>query len=93
MVDLRDGIVRLTDGACAIQGVPPGTSYSVEQGLDMCTEVSRPALAAAFEACTSAGTPFDLELTLTTRSGSVVPVRTIGEAVRGSAGRIVRVQG
>ncbi len=93
VVDLSDGIVRLTDEACAIQGVPPGTSYPVEQGLDMCTEASRPALAAAFEACTRAGTPFDLELTLITRSGSVVPVRTIGEAVRGSAGRIVRVQG
>jgi len=54
---------------------------------------SREAVGRAFEACVQQGAPFDLELELITSKGSLVWVRTIGEAQRNAAGAIARVQG
>ncbi len=46
-----------------------------------------------FEACITAGTPFDAEMQIVTAKGRRVWVRSIGEAVRGADGKITHVQG
>ncbi|HSM81124.1 MAG TPA: PAS domain-containing protein [Nodosilinea sp.] len=50
-------------------------------------------IGAAFERCRRTGVGFDLELQVVTAAGRSLWVRSIGEAVRDSCDRIVRVQG
>jgi PAS domain S-box-containing protein len=92
-VDLRDRIVHLSDEACAIHDLPPGSTYSLEAGIDYYVPESRPLITAAFAACATDGIPYDLELGIVTRTGRRVTIRTIGEAVRGADGSVERVQG
>lgn len=46
-----------------------------------------------FNACVSAGLPFDVELQVVAPEGQRRWVRVVGQAIRGEDGRIVRVQG
>ncbi len=61
------------DVACAIYDVPPGSSFDLQETVDFTEPVSRPEIEAAFEACVTAGTSFDLELTIVTATGRHVP--------------------
>ncbi|MGZ6273950.1 MAG: PAS domain-containing protein, partial [Candidatus Limnocylindrales bacterium] len=93
IVDLRTGLVELSDVACAIHEVPSGTSFAVQRGIDYYAPEFRPAVAAAFAACAKDGVPFDMELVIVSATGRRMPVRAIAEAVRGPDGSIERVQG
>lgn len=88
-----DGLIRLSDDACAIHELPAGTALTIGEGVDLYTPESRSQIAAAFAACVGDGTPYDLEATICTASGRLVPVRVSGEAVRDSKGRIERIEG
>lgn len=90
---LDDGLVRLSDEACAIHELPSGSTLTVGDGIDLYTPESQPMISAAFAACVGRGTSYDLEAEVRTPSGRVIPVRVSGEAVRGPSGRINGVEG
>ena len=92
-VDLDDGVVRLSDEACAIYGSRPGSTFALLDAFDRSAPDDRPVLAAAFSACARYGTPFELEVDVVTADGRRLPVRINGEAVYGPGRRIVRLQG
>ncbi len=87
--------VRLTwsDEVCAIYEMPPGTQPTLEQAAELCAPEYRRSFADQFQACASAGIPFDAEVQITTATGRRVWVRAIGKAERNAAGEITRVQG
>ena len=76
-VDLIDWTVHWTTGARAIHEVPDDYAPSLDEAL----------------AFYPGSTPFDLDVPLVTAAGRQIRVRVMGDAVRDSAGRIVRVQG
>jgi PAS domain S-box-containing protein len=78
---------------CAIYEVPPGSNPTVEESLNYYAPEFRETIKTAFEACVRYGTPYDVELQLTSAMGRSVWVRAIGEAERDSKGSIRRVQG
>ena len=53
----------------------------------------KPIVAAHLERCLADGTPFDLETPMHTAHGTLLMIRTIGEAAYGPDGRIARAQG
>ncbi len=92
-VDIVERRVTYSDEMCAIHEVPPGYTPTVEEALEYNIPESRQRVAQAFAACARDGTPFDLELQITTARGRLVWVRSMGEAERDAAGVIRRVQG
>lgn len=66
---------------------------SYEDAVNLYIEPYRSHIAAAVERCLDDGSPFDVEAVVRTRSGELIPVRAVGEAVRSAAGRILRLQG
>ena len=76
-----------------IHGLAPGAVPPLDRAIQFYAPEYRETIRAAFEACASEGTPWDLELELITAKGSRVWVRTIGEAVRDPYGKIIAVQG
>ncbi len=85
--------VQWSDEVCRIHGEPEGTAPEIERAIAYYDEADRPIIRAALERCFADGTPWDSELTLHTRDGRRLIVRTIGQAVRDDNGRILRVQG
>jgi PAS domain S-box-containing protein len=92
-VVLDDESVRLSDEACTIHGLPTGSTLKMDAAIDLYAPDSRPLITAALAACVGAGTAYDLECEIRTSTGRVVPVRVIGEAVRGSNGQVEGIQG
>jgi two-component system, sensor histidine kinase and response regulator len=82
-----------SDEVCAIHEVPPGSAFTVDEGIRYYAPEFRDAIARAFGDCARAGTPFDVELQIITARGRRVWVRAIGEAERDAGGVIRSVQG
>jgi PAS domain S-box-containing protein len=93
MADLGDGMVYLSDEACAIHDLPAGSTFPVSDALAFYAPDSRAAVTTALTALLEHGTRCDLSVEIITATGRQVPVRVIGEAVRDADGRIVQVQG
>ena len=92
-VDLPDGTLNWSDETASLHDELPGFSPTVAEALNYYTPESRNVIGLAFESCARDGTSFDLEAQIDTAKGRRVSVRTIGEAVRETDGRIVQVQG
>jgi PAS domain S-box-containing protein len=92
-VQLPERRITWSDEVCAIQEVPPGTSPDLPQALGYYTPESEKLVQEAFERCAREGIPYDLELELITAKGRKIWVRTLGQAEKDQAGRIIRVQG
>lgn len=75
-------------GLDAASGAP-----SYDDAVALYVEPYRAQVFEAAELCLRDGTPFDIEAVVRTRSGDLVPVRAVGEAVRDARGRITRIQG
>jgi len=71
----------------------PGYSPTVEEAIQYYTPEWRDKIAAVFEICAREGTSWDEEMEIITAGGHRLWVRTTGEPVRDSMGKIVRVQG
>ena len=93
VLDLATDDVTLSDEVCAIHDVPNGTTLTTTQALDFYTTDSRQIIAAALAACSTHGTPYNLELEIVTAAGQRVPVRVTAEAVYSPEGRIERIHG
>jgi PAS domain S-box-containing protein len=92
-VDLPTGKVRWSDEACAIHGVPPGTSPTLDEALDFFVGDSRRLLERVFRRCAETGEPYDVEAELRTAGGERVWVRALGEGVRDHDGAVRAVEG
>ena len=93
VVTLRDGKVVWSDEACAMHELPPGTVPTVDEARERYAPEYRETLREAFTRCATEGTPYQLEVQIITTTGQRVWVRTQGEAVRNSQGKISRVHG
>jgi len=78
-MDLATQVVTWSNQTCRIHGVPNGYQPTAEQSLAFVDEHARPAMQAAAQAGLQHGTPWDLELPMTTVSGRRIWVRAIGE--------------
>ncbi|MEK9506296.1 PAS domain S-box protein [Gaopeijia maritima] len=92
-VDLPTGIAHMSDVVCEIHGLPHGTTFPVEAGLEYYAPDSQSLVRAAFERCVETGEPWDLDLEIDTARGDRVWVRSMGEAVRNEDEEITRVWG
>ena len=73
--------------------MPSGYQPSLERRDQVLPPEYREQVARFVQTCAADGTPFDFELELITAKGRRIWVRSIGEAVRDDAGRIVSLQG
>ena len=77
----------------ALFEIPPGTPLSLNATVALCAPEYQPELRALFEACARDGVPYDTTIEAVTASGRRIWVRSVGRAIRGADGAIVRVQG
>lgn len=90
--DIGTGSLRLTQQAYRIHGFDPGGRPDVDAFLGCYAPDRQPGLRAAFDSARTGGTPYDLELPLTTAAGESKWVRLIGQP-QGEAGVLTRVSG
>lgn len=91
-LDLRSGQLTWTDETCRIHGVPPGSTPTLQQAMDFVDAAHRPHIVAAIDNALKEGTPWDLQLGLTTADGRKAWVRAVGEAET-EGGSTVRLVG
>ncbi len=92
-VSLVDQKVFWSDGVALIHEVPIGATPTFQGGIDYFAPHEQDAARRVFDACVKDGIPFDNVRDLITAKGHLIKVRSIGEPVRDSAGRIIAVQG
>jgi signal transduction histidine kinase len=92
-IDLPDRKLTWSDENCAIHDCPPGYQPTLEEGINLFPPEHRAEVVRLVEACARDGTPYEFEVPKFTAKGRRIWVRSIGEAVRDSTGRIVRLQG
>jgi len=92
-VELGLGRVTWSDEIRRIYEVALDFEPSLEEALAFCAPEDLQRAREVFEACAREGAPFDEELEIVSAQGRRIPVRAVGEAVRGLGGTIVRVQG
>jgi signal transduction histidine kinase/DNA-binding response OmpR family regulator len=92
-IDLPERKLTWSDENCVIHDVPPGYQPTLQEGLALFPAEHREHVARLVEACARDGTPYEFEVPKLTVKGRRIWVRSIGEAVRDSTGRIVRLQG
>jgi PAS domain S-box-containing protein len=92
-IDLPDRKLTWSDENCAIHDVPPGYQPTLDEGLSLFAPEHREQVVRLVEECARNGTPYEFEVPKFTAKGRSIWVRSIGEAVRDSSGRIVRLQG
>jgi PAS domain S-box-containing protein len=76
--DFRSETLRWSDEVCRIHGVPVDYEPDVSEALDFYHPEDRSTIAEAFEALTTEGEPYDLELRIVIADGTVRWVRAIG---------------
>ena len=82
-----------TDKVAEILGLPPEADLDIEETFSFFDPEYRPRLRKAFRRCAEEGTPYDLELPLTTADGHRRWVRTVGAAIENQDGQITKVAG
>jgi PAS domain S-box-containing protein len=92
-VELPSRETQLSDELLALMDCPPGHVPGLQERLAWYPPGAREMLMRALDACLDEGTPFELELDLTTSRQRPRAVRTMGQAVRDASGRIVGAQG
>lgn len=92
-VSLSDQKVSWTDGIAVIHELPAGTQPTFEGGINYFAPEDREEARRVFAECANDGVPFDNVRDIITAKGNRVAVRSLGEPVRDSSGKIVAVQG
>ncbi len=92
-LDLPEYRMTWSEENCAIHEVPVGQQPTLAQGLAMFEPEHRDRVMRLVEACATQGVPYEFEVPKYTAKGRRIWVRSTGEAVRDSSGRIVRLQG
>lgn len=92
-IELPERKLAWSDENCLIHDLPPGHQPTLEEGIGYYPEQYREQVINYVDACAKDGTPYDFELPKYTAKGRLIWVRSIGEAVRNSEGKIIRIQG
>jgi PAS domain S-box-containing protein len=92
-IELPDRTLIWSDENCLIHDVPPGYEPSLKEGIGYFLPEHRATVIGHVEACAQQGIPYDFVLPKLTAKGRRIWVRSIGEAVRDDAGKIIRIQG
>ncbi|MEX2524404.1 MAG: EAL domain-containing protein [Gammaproteobacteria bacterium] len=85
--------ITWSDVCAEIHGMLHGYSPTLEEGINFYAPEWRDRIRTLYTACVEDGVPFDTELQLVNARKELVWIRSIGEPVRDSEGKIVRVQG
>lgn len=93
VMDLETNLIHWSDEVAALHDMPPGYSPTVEEGLSMFVPEYREQMCAAIRQCVDEGIPYDLELEKITTKGRRFWVRAMGQPVRDSQGKIIKLQG
>lgn len=91
--DMETNQLKWSDMVAKIHGKPLGFSPSLDQGLSFYIPEHQARIKELFTACYEQGTPYDAELQIINSAGEPLWVRTSGEAVRDSKGKIIGVHG
>ena len=92
-IDVQEGSVAWSDVTAEIHAMPHGYSPSMDEAISFYAPEYRDRMREAFTACAEHGQPYDEELQIINGDAQRRWVRTVGEAVRGDDGTIVKVQG
>lgn len=92
-IDLPERTLTWSDENCVIHEVPLGYKPTLEEGIGYFPPEYREQVIRCVEKCAEDGTPYDFELPKYTAKGNLIWVRSIGEAVRDTDGKIIRLQG
>lgn len=92
-IQLPERTLAWSDENCAIHDLPAGHNPTLEEGIGYFPPEHRAEVLRYVNACAQDGTPYDFELPKYTAKGRLIWVRSIGEAVRDSEGKIIRIQG
>src|SRR5690606_11650769 len=93
VVDLSTGKSTWSDAVCAIHDVDPGQAPGVKDAIKYYIPEHREIITNAVQTCIDTGIPFDEELQIRTAKGRLRWVRAIGHAVKGTDGKITKLQG
>lgn len=91
-LDLSADVLRWSTGTFRLHDLTPGAQPSLEEALGHYTPASRAVLEPALAHARSAGTPFDLDLTLVTAQGREIEVHVTCQS-HVEDGRVVRLIG
>ena len=91
--DMETNQVKWSNMVAKIHGKPLGFSPTLEQGLSFYIPEHQARIKELFTACYEQGTPYDVELQIINSAGEPLWIRTSGEAVRNSKGKIIGVHG
>lgn len=92
-VDIERGIVEWSEEVAAIHDMPGAREVPVEQAISFYAPESIALLESVYERCIETGEAFDELLVIITAAGRRVWCRSIGEAERNAAGKVIAVRG
>ncbi|MFZ3141363.1 PAS domain-containing sensor histidine kinase [Polaromonas sp.] len=92
-IELPERTLTWSDENCLIHDVPPGYTPTLDEGIGYFFPEHRPLVARYVQDCAQHGIPYEFVLPKLTAKGRHIWVRSIGEAVRDAAGKIIRIQG
>ncbi|MCW7753269.1 PAS domain S-box protein [Desulfobotulus sp. H1] len=92
-VDMETDTIFWSEEVALLHGMPPGFCPSPQEGIRFYAPEWREKIKAVFMACQTHGLPYDEEMEIINARGERVWVRTTGEAIRDTHGKIIRVQG
>ena len=92
-LDMGNGRLCWSDIVASLHDEPAGYSPSLAEGIASFVAEYRVGVRKAVERCAKFGVPYDMEVEKISATGRRFWVRTMGEAVRDAAGRIVHIQG
>lgn len=90
--DLVEQKITWSEQICKLHGVPVGYEPTLDEAISFYTPDSRSVIRELVQRCIENGEPWDVELSIESRTGDEVWVRAIGESER-SEGRCVRLWG
>ena len=92
-LDLASDKLQCTAGLHKLLALPAGLPQTLPELLDLLTPESRAALSVALADCRQSAAPFDLEAQLIAAPGRAQWVRCSGQALQGTAGQVLALQG
>lgn len=92
-LDLLTMQMTWSDEVSLLHEMPPGTTPSVEQGINLILPKYRSKVKKLLQECITTGKPYDVQFEKLTVNKRRIWVRSVGVAVRDDHGTIIRVQG
>ena len=92
-IELPGHTLTWSDENCLIHDVPPGYTPTLDEGIGYFLPEHRHIVMRHVQDCARHGISYEFVLPKRTAKGRLIWVRSIGEAVRDAAGKIIRLQG